>query len=139
LQAGVAAKQAQLAATHADLVRARDRLTRLENRQRDALDALRRNLVADYTNPRPDIVAVIVSARKFSDLLEDASFVKRVAHQNAKIMDAARISKRTVTREADALIVIQARDAQIAAALGRQRDSAQTLESALLNERARRL
>ncbi|HWI08865.1 MAG TPA: hypothetical protein VNT54_15285, partial [Solirubrobacteraceae bacterium] len=41
--------------------------------------ALEENLQAAYRNGTPDIVSVIVSAEGFTDLLEKAEFLKRIA------------------------------------------------------------
>ena len=120
-------------------MRARDRLTRLVNRQRDATDALRANLVAAYRNPLPDIVSVVVNAQGFTELLEQADFLKRVARQNALIMDRARTSRAAVTKQANSLATMQARELRLGAELERRRDRAQVLETALLSEQQRRL
>ena len=139
LQADVAAQQAQLRAVEVAFVRARNRLTALVNRQRAATDALRRNLLESYRNPQPDLVAVVITAHGFTDLLEKADFLKRIARQNAEIMDAARTSRVAVKKQTTRLAAMQARERSIAVRIQRRRDSAQTLENALLNERARRL
>ncbi|MEA2219658.1 MAG: hypothetical protein QOJ35_2284 [Solirubrobacteraceae bacterium] len=139
IQADVAAQQAKLGHVEHALVSARDRLTRLVNRQRDATDALRANLQAAYRNPQPDIVSVIVSAKGFTELLEQADFLKRVARQNARIMDVARTSRAAVTKQADTLATIQARELRIGDELVLRRDRAQVLETALLREQERRL
>jgi peptidoglycan hydrolase CwlO-like protein len=139
LQAQTAEEQAKLKAVEDSLARARDRLTRLISRQHQATDALRANLVTAYRNPAPDIVSVIVEAEGFSDLLEKANFFKRVANQNARIMDEARTSRVAVTRQASRLAEIQASQHDITARLVARRNSAQAVENALLNERARRL
>jgi cell wall-associated NlpC family hydrolase len=139
LQAGVAAQEAQLQAVEAALVRARDRLTRLVNRQRTATEALRENLLAEYRNPTPDLVSVVITAHGFTDLLEKADFLKRIARQNALVMDAARTARVDVTRQTTRLAAMQARERSIADRIERRRDGAQAVESALLNERARRL
>jgi cell wall-associated NlpC family hydrolase len=139
LQADVAAQQAQLRSVEDALVRARNRLTRLVNRQRAATDALRENLLESYRNPQPDLVSVVITAHGFTDLLEKADFLKRIARQNAQVMDAARTSRVAVAKQASRLAVIQARERSIAVRIDRRRDSAQAVENALLNERARRL
>ena len=139
LQAQTAEEQAKLQAVEDSLARARDRLTRLISRQHKATDALRANLVTAYRNPAPDIVSVLVDADGFSDLLEKANFFKRVANQNARIMDEARTSRVAVTRQASRLAEIQASQHDITARLVQRRNSAQAVENALLNERARRL
>jgi cell wall-associated NlpC family hydrolase len=139
LQADVAAQQAQLRAVEDALVRTRNRLTRLVNRQRAATDALRENLLQSYRDPRPDLVSVVITAHGFADLLEKADFLKRIARQNAEVMDAARTSRVAVKAQTTRLAAMQARERSIAVQIGRRRDSAQTLENALLNERARNL
>ena len=138
-QAAAAEEQAQLKAVENALDRARDRLTRLISRQHEATDALRANLVTAYRNPAPDLVSVIIEAHGFSDLLEKADFLKRVGKQNARIMDNARHSRVKVTHQASELATIQARQHDITARLVARRNRAQAVESALLNERARRL
>jgi cell wall-associated NlpC family hydrolase len=139
LQASVATEQAQLNAIQVALRRARARLTRLIKRQHQATDALRQNLVTAYRNPAPDIVEILISAHGFTDLLEKADFLKRVGKQNARIMDGARTSRVKVTKQASQLATFQARQRDITVRLEARRDKAQTIESALLNERARRL
>jgi len=138
-QADVAAQQAKLARVESALVSARDRLTRLVARQRDATDALRANLQAAYRNPQPDLVSVVINAQGFQELLEDAEFLKRVAKQNALIMDRARSSREETTKQANTLAMMQARELKLEAALERRRDSAQVLETALLREQQRRI
>ena len=139
LQADVAEQQAQLRSVEDALVRARNHLTRLINRQQAATDALRVNLVTAYRNPAPDLVSVVISAHGFTDLLEKADFLKRIAQQNARIMDAARTSRVAVAKQTSQLATMQARERSIADRIERRRDSAQSIENALLNERARRL
>lgn len=139
LQASVSTEQAQLKAVENALTRARNRLTRLIKRQNQATDALRENLVTAYRNPAPDIVEILISAHGFTDLLEKADFLKRVGKQNARIMDGARTSRAKVAKQAGRLATFQTRQRDITIRLERRRDKAQTIESALLNERARRL
>jgi len=139
VQADVSVQQAKLRRIEDALVRARDRLTRLVSRQRKATDALRANLQAAYRNPQPDIVSVVINAKGFTELLEQATFLKRVARQNAEIMDIARTTRATVTKQANSLATMQARSLKVATALEARRDRAQTLETALLREQQRRL
>jgi peptidoglycan hydrolase CwlO-like protein len=139
LRAQASAQEAELKAVEQALARARDRLTRLVNRQRNATDALRANLQTAYRNPQPDIVSVIVSAAGFTDLLERAEFYKRIARQNARIMDVARTTRAQVAEQTNRLAKIQVREQGIAARLDRQRGAAQAVQTALLREREKRL
>ncbi|HWC27339.1 MAG TPA: hypothetical protein VG474_12200 [Solirubrobacteraceae bacterium] len=139
LQAAAAEQRAELERVRTDFARARDRLTRLVRLQRDATEALRANLQAAYRNPQPDIVSIVVNARRFSDLLEQAEFLKRIAERNARIMDIARTSRTAVTRQTRRLASMQRREQALAARLERRRDAAQAVETALLRVRERRL
>ena len=139
LRAQASAQEAELKSVEDALARARDHLTRLVNRQRHATDALRANLQTAYRNPQPDIVSVIVSANGFTDLLERGEFYKRVARQNARIMDIARTSRVEVTRQTNQLAKIQLREQRVAVQLDRKRSAAEAVETALLREREQRL
>jgi hypothetical protein len=139
LQAETAAQRADLQRVREDFVRARDRLTRLVNLQRKATEALTANLQTAYRNPKPDIVSVIMTARGFTDLLEKADFLKRIAERNARIMDIARTSRAAVTRQTKRLAVAQRRELALTNRLERKRDAAHAVETALLRERERRL
>ena len=139
LRAQSAAQQAELEQVTAAFTRARDRLTRLVNLQRNATRALEENLQAAYRNGKPDIVSVIMSAKGFTDLLEKAEFLKRIAERNARIMDVARSSRAAVTRQTKRLAVMQRRERALAERLDRRRDAAHAVETALLRERERRL
>lgn len=139
IQADTSKQQAQLKTIEADLVRTRNRLTRLVDRQRRATGALRDNLVSSYRAPDPDIVSVVLTAHGFADLLEKADFLKRIAKQNARIMDAARISKVAVAKQTNKLATMQTRQRRIAVQLEAKRDKALTLQTALLQRQRDRV
>lgn len=139
IQADTSKQQAQLKTIEADLVRTRDRLTKLVDRQRRATGALRDNLVSSYRAPDPDIVAVILTAHGFSDLLEKADFLKRIAEQNARIMDATRTSKVAVAKQTNKLAKMQTRQRKIAVQLEVKRDKALTIQTALLQRQRDRV
>jgi cell wall-associated NlpC family hydrolase len=139
LQADAAAQRAELQALHEKFARARDRLTRLVNLQRNSTGALRANLQAAYRNGEPDIVSVVITARGFTDLLEKTEFLKRIAKRNATIMDVARTSRAQVKRQTERLAAMQKREVAIARRLNRKREAAQAVETALLREREKHL
>ncbi|MGI8731596.1 MAG: coiled-coil domain-containing protein [Solirubrobacteraceae bacterium] len=139
IQADIGVAQARLEGVERDLNSARDRLTRLVKRQLEATDALRSNLQAAYRNPPPDLVSVVITAKGFTDLLERAEFFKRIGGQNARIMDRARTSRAVVTKQAGKLAEAQQTQLRVGEELERRRESAQTLQSALLAEQQRRL
>ncbi len=139
IQAQTSKQQAQLKAIQTALVRTRDRLTILVDRQRRATGALRDNLVSAYRSGDPDIVSIILSSHGFSDLLEKADFLKRIAKQNARIMDGARTSRAEVTKQTNRLAKMQIKQRKIALALGQKRDKALTLQTALLRAQSQRV
>ncbi len=139
LQAQTSAQQAELERVRDAFIRARDRLTRLVSLQRNATDALTANLVNAYRTPKPDVVSVVLNSHSFSDLLEKADFIKRIADRNAKIMDIARTSRAQVTKQTTRLARTQRRVHALAVALERRRDAAQAVETALLRVREKRV
>ncbi|MEA2224591.1 MAG: hypothetical protein QOH83_2967 [Solirubrobacteraceae bacterium] len=139
LRADTNAQRADLKRVKDEFVRARDRLTRLVNLQRHATDALTANLQTAYRNPAPDIVTVVINAHGFTDLLEKADFLKRIAHRNAQIMDIARTSRAAVKKQTERLAVMQRREQAIATKLERKLDAAHAVETALLRVREQHL
>lgn len=139
LKTANAAQQAELKKVEQALVRARNRLTVLINRQRRATNALRDNLVSSYREPDPDIVSVVLTAKGFADLLERADFLKRIAKQNARIMDTARTAKAEVARLTNKLAKMQIRQQRIARELERKHDRALALQTALMSAQRERL
>jgi cell wall-associated NlpC family hydrolase len=139
LRADTTAQRADLKRVKDEFVRARDRLTRLVDLQRRATDALTANLQTAYRNPAPDIISVVITARGFTDLLEKADFLKRIAHRNAQIMDIARSSRAAVTKQTQRLAVMQRHEQILATRLERKLDAAHAVETALLRVREQHL
>ena len=139
LKSANAAQQAELKEVERALVRARNRLTVLINRQRRATNALRDNLVSSYREPDPDIVSVVLTAKGFADLLERADFLKRIAKQNARIMGTARTAKAEVARLTNKLAKMQIRQQRIARELERKQDRALAIQTALMSAQRERL
>jgi peptidoglycan hydrolase CwlO-like protein len=120
---------ARLEAARQDLRAARVHLRRLRAQLTRGRTALAGQLVAQYTSPQADLVNVMLSATSFSDLLDQAEFLHRVAHANAQVVSAVRRARDrahgeqlhlttltgllrdsaiTVTRRRDALAAIRA-------------------------------
>lgn len=152
-QEGLDSAQVRLSAINADLakqrdkqqrtadeiVAARDRMEKLQNRMRRASTALADNLVDQYQNAPPDIVSVFVRARSFSDLVDAADFTRRIADQNARILKGARKTKKQVAVEADRLVVLQKSLAKSEAVIEKRAAKAATIRDALLRVQNRQL
>jgi cell wall-associated NlpC family hydrolase len=121
------------------LLRARDHLVALENRLHLATGALAANLVAGYEGSQPDLMTVILDARGFGDLLENVSFMARVAHQDSHVVGLTRAARAAVSSQATALAGLEVRDRALADEILSRRNDAAALQSALLREQLREL
>jgi hypothetical protein len=124
----------ELRAVQGSLLHARTRLVVLENRLHAATSALAANLVAAYENGQPDMMTVILSSRGFNQLLEEVSFMGRIAHQNSQVLVVTRVARAAVAREARALARLEARDRVLADQVLARRDKIAALQSALMRQ-----
>ncbi len=139
LNARLQAREAQRRAVEQDLVQARARLLRLENRMRVATQTLATQLVASYEGDRPDLVNVVLNAHGFADLLDGLEFLKRVGRQDAQILQTARTTHAQVGREARSLAALDARERTLVAEIAGQQTQAQAIATALVDEQTRQL
>jgi peptidoglycan hydrolase CwlO-like protein len=133
VQATLNAREGELAKVQKSLIAARDRLVDLENRMHLATTALASNLVAGYEGNQPDIVSVILDAHGFGALLDQLSFMAKVADHNASIVGATRVARAQVSAEAVNLEGLEARDRKLALQVLSQRNAAAALQAALLH------
>lgn len=129
----------ELRAVQAQLIAARDRLVALENRLHLATTALAANLRASYEGATPDLMTVILQSHGFGSLLEQVSFMARVARSDAQIVGVTRTARAEVTREANHLAVLEDRDRALAESVLSRRNQVAALQSALLSEQLRQL
>jgi cell wall-associated NlpC family hydrolase len=134
LQRTLTAREAQLGRTQRALIRARDHLVDLENRLQRATQALAANLVASYEHGQPDLMTVIFEAHGFGDLLEQVNFLHRVGLRDAQIVNATRVARAAVVRQAALLARLERRDRALAAQVLTQRNGVAALQAALLHE-----
>jgi septal ring factor EnvC (AmiA/AmiB activator) len=139
IEAELAAHEAEQRRVGARIVAARERIEYLENRMRRSMRMLERNLVDAYENPPPDVVSVVLRARSFGDLLRDAEFRRRVAEQNAQVMDDARRDRAEVVRETRRLVALQERLRRIADRIEARRNEARAVTEALIRVQRRQL
>jgi peptidoglycan hydrolase CwlO-like protein len=133
VQAKLNTRVAELTGVQGSLLSARDHLVDLENRLQQATTALSANLVANYEGSQPDLVSVILQSHGFGDLLEQVSFLKRIAHQDSNVVGTTRTARAEVSREATTLAALEARDRLLADLVLKQRNQVAALKAALLN------
>jgi peptidoglycan hydrolase CwlO-like protein len=139
IQSQLDQRVAQLRTVQTSLINARDRLVDLENRLHLATTALSANLVASYEGNQPDVMSVILSSHGFGDLLNQMSFMARVAKQDANIVGMTRTARAEVSKQANQLAGLEAKDRKLANQVLTQRNQAAALQSALLNEQIRQM
>ena len=139
LQSQVDAREAQLAGVQRDIVAARNRLTRLENRLHVASTLLAANLVASYKDPEPDVVSVVLDSDGFSDMLERLNWMRRIQRRNARILTDTKTARVQVLGQTERLHRLQTRIRNITAELSRSRDAAAAVRGALLTRQADQL
>jgi cell wall-associated NlpC family hydrolase len=134
VQARLDRRVAELRSVQGQLLAARNHLVDLENRLHLATVALSANLVASYEGNQPDLVSVILNSQGFGDLLNQMSFMSRIAHQDASIVKLTRTARAEVSRQATALEHLEVRDRTLANQVLAQRNEAAALRSALLRQ-----
>jgi cell wall-associated NlpC family hydrolase len=123
----------ELRTVQTSLLGARDHLVDLENRLHAASIALAANLVAGYEASQPDLMSVILQSHGFGDLLEQVSFLERIAHQDTTVVGATRAARAEVSNEATKLAGLETRDRTLATQVLDQRNQAAALQAALLS------
>ena len=129
----------ELRTVQTSLLSSRDHLLELENRLHVASTALAANLVAGYEGSEPDLMTVILKSRGFGDLLEQVSFLNRIAHQDTTVVGATRAARAQVSGEATRLAGLESRDRTLADQILDQRNQAAALQSALLSQQVAEL
>jgi murein DD-endopeptidase MepM/ murein hydrolase activator NlpD len=134
-QAAAAREQARLASLQDQLRAARAYLVRLQERLRTADAALRANLIAQYEDGQPDLVAVVLNSHGFADLLERGTFYRRIQEQDARIVHDDKLARTRVIAQATTLGRLEVAAQRQTTAMLAQRDQIDTLQLALLRRR----
>ena len=106
--------QAQLAATHAALVKEKKLLALLRARLARAQMLLARQVVSSYEGDHPDIIAVVLEAHGFADLLDRLSYLHDAEQQQQSIITITRTAKARANDAAHRLARLEATDRTIA-------------------------
>ena len=117
------AAQALADRTEAQLRAARARSARLEARLGEVRTRLAHLLRERYVNGEPNLVAVILSAHGFKELLETTHYLQRVQHADARLLDVVRAARKDAMHERGVLNVLNRRRQAQAADLARRRDA----------------
>jgi peptidoglycan hydrolase CwlO-like protein len=127
IQVSLDNEKSQLFALRDQLRAARLKLGTLRESLTRGRAVLAKQLRAQYIDPPPDVVALLVNATSFSDLLEAAEAVKRIQARNVRTLDNVTAAKRAVTTQARRLSKLENRQQQITAAVLVQRNQVAAL------------
>jgi peptidoglycan hydrolase CwlO-like protein len=139
VQTSLDLEKSQLFGLRDQLRGARSRLSVLRDKLSRGRRVLVQQLRAQYLEPSPDVVSLIVNSTSFSDLLERADAVRRVQRRNVNTLKDVTSAKRAVTTQARRLARLETRQQQITAAVLIQRNEVGRLEQSAVakQERAR--
>ncbi len=105
VEAELDAKEAQLLAAGAELERDREQLDVVRARLRRALVALRERLVAIYEAGTPDLLAVVLNSRDYSDIASQTEYLNRIKESDealvARVGDLRDEAKATVRKQSE--------------------------------------
>ena len=113
MRAQLASDRAALARVQVSLARERRLLTLLLSRLARARVRLSRQLVSSYEANKPDLVAVVVEASGFNDLLERVSFLHDAQSQQQAIIRVTREARDQADSAQRRLSALQASDRRI--------------------------
>ena len=136
VQAQLDADRIKLGTLREELRAERRRVVRLKARLREARRILSARLVELYQSQPPDLVAVILKARGFADLLEQSTYVNAVGHQDQKIVHLVRRARVDAAAAVVRLAHDEARQQQITTAIEARRDALVGISASLQQRRA---
>ena len=105
--------RAALALAQASLARELARLVRLRARLAHARMLLSRQLLSSYESDKPDLVAVVLNAHGFTDLLEKLDFLHRAEQQQQTIISITKDAKAQADSSARRLAKLETVESRI--------------------------
>jgi septal ring factor EnvC (AmiA/AmiB activator) len=136
VQAELDADQVRLDRIRHELRAERRRAVRLRARMREARTVLAQRMLELYKTPQPDVVTVVMKAKGFADLLEQATYVKFVGRQDARIIDIVRAARRDAAGSVRRLATGEARQEVATEAVAARRNALAGISSALARRQA---
>jgi murein DD-endopeptidase MepM/ murein hydrolase activator NlpD len=143
-QAGVDSLEAELASAQARFDRLSELLatqtTRLERLQAEyarAVGILEARVRTAYMDEPPDMLAFLVSASSFDDLVDNVDFLERIGRQDQRVAAEVDRAKRNAAAERAATIRTRRLQAATVSVIGARTDAARTARDRLAADRDR--
>jgi hypothetical protein len=135
-QAELDADQVRLDRIRHELRAERRRAVRLRARLREARTVLAQRMLELYKTPQPDVVTVVMKAKGFADLLEQATYVKFVGRQDARVIGMVRAARRDAAGAVLRLARGEARQEVATEAVAARRNALAGISAALARRQA---
>ncbi len=136
LRVELASDQAKLAAVQTALQKERARLEMLIARLGRARMLLGRQLVSNYEGDKPDLVAVVLEAHGFKDLLDQLNYLHYAEQQQQGIIALTKQAKADAAAAAKRLAQLEVTDRQITEQTGQRVDALAGMNSLLHSRQA---
>jgi len=121
-QADLDRKAARERELQTQLVAAKTRLVRLKKRLDFAKKVLSDRIVAVYKEGEPDIITVVLQSKGFKDMVERATYLRRIADQDQYTINRVTTLKKSTHAESVKLAALESRQQQLVAQVTGQRD-----------------
>ncbi|HEV2753969.1 MAG TPA: peptidoglycan DD-metalloendopeptidase family protein [Solirubrobacteraceae bacterium] len=135
LEADLAAKEAELSATQEELRRERARLARLRKRLVEARQALATRLVELYKAGDQDLLAVVLNADGFAELLERGEFLQRISEADREVINVVRRAREDAKRTEARLDRLEERQQELVTEVRVRRDQVADTKGELIGTR----
>jgi hypothetical protein len=137
LQASLDIQQTRLSSVQGELRTARRNLARLRVQLAADRQALASQLVAQYKDPAPTLVTVVLNAHGFRDLIETTRSLSNVARQNAEVTKRVGVAEDETAREEHRLAGLERRRSAETAAVLAERDEVASIRGTILQRYTR--
>jgi murein DD-endopeptidase MepM/ murein hydrolase activator NlpD len=135
IQADLDVKQDRQERIAGDLKRSRDRLARLRARLSHAREVLRERIIAVYKQGEPNMVEVVLNSKGFSQMVERATYMERVASQDHKIITVVTELRGETKKETTKLASLEKEASALVAVVKSRRDEVAGSKNALDSKR----
>jgi murein DD-endopeptidase MepM/ murein hydrolase activator NlpD len=132
LEADLTVKRARLAALQGQLRAERLRLARLKARLAQARKVLAARLVQIYEGGEPDVLAVVLEANGFEDLLERGEFLRRLSQQDTRIITAVKTAKAAAAAATTRLTGLEKQQAKVTTAIANETNQVAAVKDTLV-------
>jgi peptidoglycan hydrolase CwlO-like protein len=136
VRAELAQDQARLEQLRGALREQRARVLRLRARLAESRQVLSTRLAELYKAPDPDLLGVVLNAKDFSDLVDQAAFLQRIAAQDRRIIRTVQRARTDANAAVDRLRTAETRQQEATEAVAARSKSLAGISAALTQRRA---